>query len=173
VSATGDITFRPLAEADLPMLHDWLNRPHMRPFFQRSPINLAEVLAKYGPRIRHEKPTLCHLALKEGRPVGYLQCYRIADWPDYAREIDGWDAIGIDGAIADPKLINRGFGRVVIASYLRDVAFPAFPDLKRCVVCYDEANVASGKALEAAGFRHVRDLFEGGLPSRMMELDRP
>jgi aminoglycoside 6'-N-acetyltransferase len=173
VSGGEAIAFRALAKADLAMLHRWLNRPHLRPFFQRSPINLDEVLAKYGPRVRREVPTLSHLAFLNGRPFGYLQCYRIADWPDYAREINVGNAIGVDYFIAVPKLIGRGLGHAMIAAYLRDVAFPAFPHAARCVVCYDEANVASGRALEGAGFRHVRDLMEGGLPSRMMALERP
>jgi len=27
---TGAITYRPLAEIDLPLMGDWLNRPHLR-----------------------------------------------------------------------------------------------------------------------------------------------
>lgn len=46
---TGQIAYRPLAEADLPLMADWLNRPHLRAFYQREPISPAAVAAKYGP----------------------------------------------------------------------------------------------------------------------------
>jgi aminoglycoside 6'-N-acetyltransferase len=73
-SLEGAISYRALAEADLPLMADWLNRPHLRRFFQTTPISLAEVEAKYGPRIRGEVPTCCSIALLDGAPFGYLQC---------------------------------------------------------------------------------------------------
>jgi len=83
----GQMTFRPLAETDLPLMADWLNRPHLRAFYQREPISLPAVAAKYGPRIRGEVPTQSWLAVLDRTPFGYLQCYRVADWPDWQATI--------------------------------------------------------------------------------------
>ena len=105
------ITFRALAEDDLPRLTEWLNRPHLRRFYQVEPTTLDEVAAKYGPRIRGEAPTISSLALLDGAPFGYLQCYRIADWPDWQAVVETAEGVSIDLFIADPALVGRGLGR--------------------------------------------------------------
>lgn len=166
------VGFRPLLEADLSLLCDWLNRPHLRRFYQKAPIALDEVCAEYGPGIRGEEPTRSHLALLDGRPFGYAQCYRLQDWPDYALEIGVPAGAAMDYFIAEPQLIGRGLGKAMLAAYLDQVVFPAFPDEAQCVVCHESANAASGAVLASIGFRWVRDLVEGGEPSRMMVLDR-
>ena len=40
------------------------------------------------------------------------------------------------------------------------------------VATVEEANRRSWRAFEKAGFRHVRDVEEDGLPHRLMRLDR-
>ncbi len=51
------ITFRPLSEGDLPRLTDWLNRQHLRRFYQPTAITHEDVTAKCRPRISGEAPT--------------------------------------------------------------------------------------------------------------------
>jgi hypothetical protein len=62
------ISFRPLAVADFPVLTRWLAEPHVRRFYQKQPITLAEVAAEYGTAVRGEEPSICHLALRDGAP---------------------------------------------------------------------------------------------------------
>ena len=57
------ITFRPVVLEDFPRLCRWLAEPHVRAFYQRTPISLEEVAEKHGPRVRGEVPTICHIAL--------------------------------------------------------------------------------------------------------------
>jgi hypothetical protein len=166
------LTFRPLAEADLAEFHGWLNRPHLRRFFQRTDISAQEVEDKYGPRIRGERPTFCHLALLDGRPFGYLQCYRIADHRAWAETIGERGGIGTDLAIFEPALIGKGLGRAMLGHYLRDVAFPLFPGENRCFVAHELANVPGWRNSLSVGFTPVRDMVEDGWPSRLFVLDR-
>jgi aminoglycoside 6'-N-acetyltransferase len=162
-----------LANGDLVLLHGWLNRPHLRRFYQKRPIDLDEVRAEWGPVIRGEEPSLSHLALLDGRPFGYAQCFRLMDWPDYAAEIGVSDGVSTDYFIGEPELIGRGLGRAMLSAYLRDVVFPTFPEETRCVVCHEQENAASHGVLKSVGFRWERDLFESGAPARMMMLPRP
>lgn len=166
------LAFRPLAEADLADLHAWLNRPHLRRFFQREPISAAEVAEKYRPCIRGEEPTFCHLALLDGQPFGYLQCYRIADHPAWAATIGESDGIGTDLAIFEPEMIGRGLGRAMLGGYLRDVAFALFVAETRCWIAHEIANTAGWRNSLSIGFRPVRDMVEDGLPSRLFVLNR-
>lgn len=75
------LTFRSLNDRDMPLLTRWLAEPHVRRFYQKTPVAPDEIAAEYGPALRGEEPTLCHLALLDGTPFAYLQCYRNADYP--------------------------------------------------------------------------------------------
>jgi aminoglycoside 6'-N-acetyltransferase len=156
------LTFRALAEDDLPRLTDWLNSPHLRRFFQFEPTTLEEVSAKYGPRIRGEAPTHSSLALLDGAPFGYLQCYRIADWPDWQAVVETTEGISVDLFIADPKLIGRGLGRRMLAGYVERVAFPFYPDERLCWIGHELENLAARACSEACGFVPVREYLEEG-----------
>lgn len=166
------IAFRPLAETDFADLHAWLNRPHLRRFFQKQPISPEQVRAKYAPRARGEEPTFCHLALLDGRPFGYQQCYRIADHPAWAETIGEGDGIGTDLAIVEPDLIGKGLGRAMLGLYLRDTAFPLFPHETRCFIAHEIANAAGWRNSLSVGFKPLRDIVEDAQPSRLFVLNR-
>lgn len=166
------VTFRALAEADFPDLHGWLNRPHLRQFFQKKPISAADVAEKYRPRIRGQEPTHCHLAVLESWPFGYLQCYRIADYPIWAEMTGEKTGIGVDLAIFDPERIGRGLGRPMLGAYLRDIAFPLHPEESRCFIAHETENIAGSRNSLSVGFKPVRDFVEDGQATRLLMLNR-
>ncbi|HTT99769.1 MAG TPA: GNAT family N-acetyltransferase [Rhizomicrobium sp.] len=167
-----EITFRPLVETDFKAFTEWLNRPHLRRFFQKKPTTETAVAAYYGPSVRGETPTHCHLALLDGQPFGYLQCYRIAAYPAWAATIGETDGIGVDLLIFEPDMIGKGLGSAMLTRYLRDVAFALFPDERRCFIGHEHENVAGWRNSESVGFRFVRDFVEDGAPSRLLMLER-
>jgi len=166
------IAFRALALSDLDDLHGWLNRPHLARFFQKVPVGRAGVEAKYEPRIRGAAPTRCHLALHRQRPFGYLQCYRIADWPEWAVLIGATNGVGVDLAIFEPDMIGRGFGRAMLSTHVHTVAFRLYPEEIRCFIAHDLENEPAIAASKAAGFRHVRDFEEDGRANALFVVER-
>ncbi|HKX10092.1 MAG TPA: hypothetical protein VJN67_17970 [Stellaceae bacterium] len=50
------------------MLARWLAEPHVRRFYQKTPVTLHEIAREYGPAIRGAEPTLCHVAPCDGAP---------------------------------------------------------------------------------------------------------
>ena len=145
----------------------------MRGFYQKTPLSLEAARTKLLPRIRGADPTLMHIASVDGRPFGHVQSYFIMETPTYAEEIGVSEGVGMDYFIGEPDLIGRGLGHAMLAAYLRDVLFPAFPNERRCIVCYETANEASGGVLRSLGFRREKALIESGVPSTLMILDRP
>ena len=77
------LTFRPLAEADLDLVHRWRNEPHVARWF-RDGATIEQIRDKYLPRIEGREPIACHLILLDGSPIGLIQTYRIGDFPEYA-----------------------------------------------------------------------------------------
>jgi aminoglycoside 6'-N-acetyltransferase len=161
-SMAGEITYRPLADEDLPLMTSWLNRPHVRAFFQRAPISAAEVTAKYGPYIRREMPTHSSLALQDGTPFGYLQCYRVADWPDYQATIGVEGGVSVDLFIGEIGLVGKGLGRRMLAGHVAQVAHPLYPCETVCWMGHELKNTAARRCSAGAGFTEIREYDEEG-----------
>jgi 8-oxo-dGTP pyrophosphatase MutT (NUDIX family) len=157
------ITFRPLALADLPALLEWQRARHAARWFPER-LDLAAAERKYGPGIAGRSPTAVHVAVVDGRDVGFLQHYRVGAYPDYAAATGLPDAIGVDYAIGLPELTGRGLGPQLIWDYLRDVALPSHPAVLRALASPDVANYASIRALEKAGFRQAGQISVPGDP---------
>ena len=166
------LTFRPMAAADFPVMAKWLAQPHVRAFYQREPISLAEVCDRYGPRLAEAWPTRCHIAESRGRPFAYLQCYRNSDWPDWAAEIEVVEGLSIDLYIGEPAFVGRGYGQAMLRAYVRDVAFPRWPDAERCYIAHAAQNVRALACSRAVGFRDIRLFDEDAVTMRLLALER-
>ena len=165
------LSLRPLRQEDLPLLHRWLNAPHLRRFYQKAPIELDAVRSKYGARLDLLGPTKSHLALFDGVPFGYLQCYRNASYREYAEQIGVWDGASVDLFIGEVARLGRGFGSAMLRAYLDEV-FRLFPDLSTVYLLHHRENQAAQACSRRAGLRPLRELLEEGVPSILFRLDR-
>ncbi len=155
--STPEYDFPPLAERDLVLIRRWLIEPHVRRWWCDPPRRAypADEIDKYRQRIRGAgDPTDLHLIRRHRRPIGFIQRYRIRDYPDYAAAV-GLEvgAIGIDLFIGERAALHRGYGPSLIRAFLRDVAFP-LSGVGVCVIGPAEANAAAIRAYEKAGFTH-------------------
>jgi aminoglycoside 6'-N-acetyltransferase len=162
------IAFEPLRTDDLPLLEDWLGREHVRRWW-RDPVELA--LAKRVEGIVEDR-TEQYLIVDDGRPVGMIQTYLVADSPEWEAIVGAEPGLaGVDLLIGEPDAVGRGLGPQVLAQFAREVVF-ARPGTNALVATVEEANRRSWRAFEKAGFEHVRDVEEDGLPHRLMRLER-
>ncbi|HEY5059335.1 MAG TPA: GNAT family N-acetyltransferase [Gaiellaceae bacterium] len=166
------IAFRRMVEDDLVLFHAWLQRPHVKRWWRDREV-YDEVRAYYLPSIEGSAPTDHYLILLDGTPVGVIQTYLAADYPE-------WEAIvgmepglaGVDLLIGEGALTGQGLGPRALSRFTADVVF-ARPGTVACIATVEEENVRSWRAFEKAGFAHVRDVEEEGRPHRLMRLDRP
>jgi RimJ/RimL family protein N-acetyltransferase len=168
------ISFRPLTHEHLPLLQRWLNEPHVQAWYRRGPASLPYVIDKYGARIDGRLPTFCYLILYDGQPIGHIQTYRIADYPDYHRHLGcGDNAAGLDLLIGDRAFVGRGLGSLVILRFLNDVIFATLP-VDSCVTSPHPGNIASVRAFEKAGFCHLKTIVntDDNEPEHVMQLTR-
>jgi aminoglycoside 6'-N-acetyltransferase len=166
------ISFRPLAETDLEILCDWLNRPHMRRHYQAEPISLDEVRSKYRPRLADAGSVRCHMALLDGQPLGSLQAYLIRHEKVFADEIGETDGVAIDLFIGEESRIGHGIGRRMLRCYVLEVVKPLFPGENKCFICHGERNTAAVRCSLAAGFEFLRNVIEDSTPSKLLAFAR-
>jgi aminoglycoside 6'-N-acetyltransferase len=165
------IEFTPLTADDLRLLHAWLQREHVKQWW-RDREAYEGVVEHYLPAIEGREPTDLYLIVLDGEPVGMIETYLVVDHPEWAALIgEGEGVAGVDLLIGEEELTGRGLGPQVLETFAREIVF-ARPGTIACVATVEEANRRSWRAFEKAGFRHVRDVEEDGLPHRLMRLDR-
>jgi len=156
-----DITFRPLEDGDLRRMHHWLNDPAVVEWWEGEDVSWPAVVSDYGPG--HGDPVEHWLALLDGEPLGWIQCYGAADMIEeetyyWADHVELATTAGIDYLVGEATERGRGIGSAMIRAFVRDVVFPQHPEWTLAAAGPFEANVASWKALEKAGFRRLATL---------------
>ena len=129
--------FRRLSPNDIPLMHEWLQKSHIRQWWDDGDDTLEKVAAHYGAK----DETARFILLDGEKPIGYFQYYFAED-----------GAIGIDQFIGDETYLDRGVGEKTIVMFFQMIAEkhnPPFifldpsPENKRAIRCY-----------EKVGFRH-------------------
>ena len=159
------IEFRPLAEDDLPLVEEWLRRDHVARWWRD---DIAESLAEYRAALEGREPTDHFMIVVDGCAIGMIQTYLVSDYPEWEAIVQvGEGVAGVDILIGEEELIGRGLGPRILTEFAGDViTSPAV------IATVEEENRRSWRAFEKAGFRHVRDVEEAGVPHRLMRLDR-
>ena len=152
------ISFRPLDANDFTVLLDWLQRPHVKEWWDDGDDTLEKVTEHYS-RDRDKVFRYIVYGHDESR-VGYIQYY-----------IDSEDTVGIDLFIGDPDLLGRGLGTEIVSSFVslidqefgpRVMVIDPDPNNKRAIRCY-----------ERAGFHFDRTgLNSEGKPAYFMKMER-
>jgi RimJ/RimL family protein N-acetyltransferase len=168
---TGLFDFRPITESDLPLLSEWLQRPHVAARWDDQ-TSLDQVRAKYLPRLAEGSTVVPYLAFRGDDPIGYIQSYVPALegngwWP----EITDPGVRGIDQFLADEANLNQGLGSAMVTAFVAKLfADPAVtriqtdpsPDNPRAIRCY-----------EKAGFRRIGLVDTPDGQALLMQVDRP
>jgi RimJ/RimL family protein N-acetyltransferase len=170
-----EVTFRRLADDDLPMLHGWLNDPGVVRWWEGDDVSWDAVVRDYGST--NADSTEHWIASVDGRDVAWIQCYPAADEPE---ESDRWWALGVDRTaagidylIGEPGDRARGLGSAIIRAFVADVVFGLHPQWSQACAGPYAGNTASWRALEKAGFRFVGTIEDKDGPCRLMVADRP
>jgi RimJ/RimL family protein N-acetyltransferase len=165
------VGFRPLTASDLPLVHEWLQREHVRRWWSERE-TYEEVVEHYLPAIEGSEATDLYLILSEDQPAGFIQTYRVSDHPEYRDLVAVEDGVaGVDLFLGDPELTGRGFGSEALTRFVRDVVF-ADPEIHACIADPDAENHASLRAFEKAGFHVVRQFVDPNDRNRLHTLLR-
>lgn len=145
------VTVRAMTRGDLPDLLRWLRSAHIRRWWDEREVPTEEsVAARYGPRIDGISPTRMWVAEVNGRSAGFVQDYRIGDYPEHAVLRPDADAIGVDFALAE-EWCGRGLGAVVLWVWMLRTRRRR-PEAPTYFAAPDHRNAASRRMLAKAGF---------------------
>jgi|SRR5271165_877218 len=163
--------FRRLTEADLPILTEWLKRPHVAEWWGGCE-SLDEVRKKYLPRTADISTVTPYVADLDGAPIGYIQSYIAAAagdgwWPD---EHD-FGVRGIDQFLADEQQLGQGLGTLMVSQFVQFL----FQDPSVTRIQADPApeNLRAIRCYEKAGFHRVGLITTPDGDALLMAVDRP
>lgn len=166
-----NLTFRPIVRDDLPLLHEWIQRPHVAQWWY-APCTLANVQADYLPTIDGLSSTKAYIACLNDRSIGFIQAYVVKD------SADGWGKAetdpgvrGIDQFLADASRLNQGLGTSMIRSFVAML----FSDSHVTSVQTDPdpANHRAIRCYTKAGFKPVDNIITPDGLALLMRCDRP
>jgi AacA4 family aminoglycoside N(6')-acetyltransferase len=146
-----------MTEHDLPMLHRWLQEPHIVEWWGGERPTLPQVQRDYLPRVLAQERVTPYIATLDDEPFAYAQSYVAMGAGDGWWEDERDPGVrGIDQSIAYPELLGIGLGTRLVQA-LVDLLFtdPAVtkiqtdpaPDNHRAIRCY-----------EKAGFRRLKTI---------------
>lgn len=148
---------------DYELMVRWRNLPHVRRFWDPDlPVSTLEsITEEYQPDTAADSvSTACIIELR-GEPIGFIQFYRWAAYPDEAKEAEisfDENAWGLDVFIGDAEVIDKGLGTRavrVLSDHLIDERGASEVSLLT-----DVKNVRAQRCYEKAGFRKVKQVLD-------------
>ncbi|HHY7015564.1 TPA: GNAT family N-acetyltransferase [Legionella pneumophila] len=163
-----NFSFKPLQENDLKLLCKWLDKPHVKEWWDDG-LNQEEIKEKYRQRIG-DKTVVPFIVYLEDNPIGFIKYYhanKVGDgwWPD---EIEG--TVGIDQFIGEEKYINRGYGTQMIQKFIKKLFQSS--NIKKIITDVDPDNLRAINCYKKAGFKFVKELITPDGIAFLMEIKR-
>lgn len=147
------IKFKQLSFEDIPLIYEWFNLPHVRAYYSLRSWSKDEVLQKLEPYLTGEKPVLGFIIKINNQPIGYIQQYKVIDFPwdnqDLPNEIIN-NSAGIDLFIGNSDFLGKGFGYKIIKQFLNEQIWPRF---NYCIVDPQINNKPAIRCYEKLGFK--------------------
>lgn len=163
------IALEPLHRVHLPLLHAWLQEPHVKAFYDKDEVWSEELVhQKFGSYIEGfkwihgvQKPIYSFIVYFDEQPVGYAQYYNAYDFPrdrydlgktfGHAQLEDGRLA-ALDIFIGAKAMMGKGIGPLAIQKLLKEHIWKQF---SACLVDPDPTNKQAIRAYEKAGFHTI------------------
>jgi aminoglycoside 6'-N-acetyltransferase len=156
-----EISFRPIAPADVPNLVRWQRDPEVAHWYHDSAVlsdqelNDKWIRRTSGTGTPHETNTRRFIITVDASDIGEIQVYDLRDYPVEAKEIGIPNAGGLDLFIGEPEWRDRGVGSRVVRQFVDEMVF-GIPGVETCVIEPEPANKRAIRSYEKAGFKFAK-----------------
>lgn len=141
-------SFRPVTEADFPLLADWLAAPHVAQWWTDGvEASLAEI--REAVDSIDTEPLIVEL---DGRPIAYLQSYDPHLVDDHPYQDQSFGTLGVDLSIGPAELVGIGHGSAMLKQFVEELFAEGAP---RAIIDPHPNNARAIRAYQKAGFREI------------------
>jgi RimJ/RimL family protein N-acetyltransferase/adenylate kinase family enzyme len=146
--------FRELSPSDFELLHSWLNKDHVYPYYDGK-ITLENVKAKYQKNIDSDAvfPFIVYMEMK---PIGFIQIYHAPQVGDGWWESEPEGTWGTDQFIGELKYMGKGIGSKFVQQFTDELL--AKPHIKKIITDPAPNNPRAIRAYQKAGFRKLGEI---------------
>lgn len=153
------IALRLATEEDIPLIHDWLNKPHVVEWWggEQARPTLAEVSEHYAPSVLIESSVTPYIAMLGDNPIGYAQSYvALASGGGWWEDETDPGVRGIDQLLANSAQLNKGLGTRVVRALVKllfddpavtKIQSDPAPTNLRAIRCYEKAGFVQQKVI--------------------------
>lgn len=152
-TSNGFVTLRLMTEQDLPMLYEWLNRPHIVEWWggEEERPTLADVQKQYLPSALAQESVTPYIAMLNGEPIGYAQSYvALGSGDGWWEEETDPGVRGIDQSLANASQLGKGLGTKLVRA-LVELLFND-PEVTKIQTDPSPSNLRAIRCYEKAGF---------------------
>ena len=137
-----NFTFKKISPDDIPLIHSWLTKPHVKEFWSESTVTDLESFRKKMEGKIKDSGVDPFLVVLQGKPIGYIQSYKI-------------DAktCGIDQFIGVEEFVNKVLGSMFVKEFTDELL--KNKKFTRIVTDPTVMNLRAQKAYEKAGFKKL------------------
>jgi aminoglycoside 6'-N-acetyltransferase len=155
---TDPVSFAPLARSDLVLLARWLAEPLVARWWNHE-LSTDAIERDFGPAVDRADATELFVVARNEVPVGLIQRYPIAAYPEWHTELAGVCpvppcALSIDYLLGEPAARNQGFAPIMIGAFVTR-SWADHPAARDIIVPVAAGNIASWRTLARAGFRRI------------------
>ena len=162
------VSFERLTLGDLPLLHAWLQAPHVRAFWDDGERTLDAVEAHY---LAPERKVPGFVFSVDDLPVGFLQCERVLADHDFALWASPHgETWAMDLFIGEVELTGRGLGVQVIQAFVARLCAER-PGVQRILIDPSPENNRAIRAYTKVGFLPLNRLTTEDGEVQLMALD--
>jgi aminoglycoside 6'-N-acetyltransferase len=147
---TNRYQFRPMSAGDLPLVKEWLARPHVVEWWGDTYQQFELVSGDLEVEAMDQ-----FIVAQDERPFAYLQCYDPQVWPENGLGAHPGGTRGIDQFIGEADMVGRGHGSAFIRDFIERLIAAGAP---RVITDPDPGNRRAIRAYEKAGFRREHEL---------------
>lgn len=151
---TDTFSFKPLQEKDLDLLCQWLDKPHVKNWWNDH-LTPDEIKAKYSQRIG-DKVIVPFIAYLNNKPIGFIQYYLANKVGEGWRADETEGTVGIDQFIGEENFIDRGYGTQMIRTFIQQLFFN--PNIKKIITDVDPNNQRAIRCYEKVGFKWIKEV---------------
>ncbi len=146
------LELRPLEDQDIPLVKNWLNKEHVKRWYEIPHLNITinDWMSEINQREDNFKWITYLIATWQKQPIGFCLFYWCSDSDEDFGSLSLENAYGIDYLIGEEDFLNKGLGKNMIALLVEKIF--ALPDAKIITADIDKENKASEKVLLACGF---------------------
>ena len=146
------LKLRLLDDTDIPLMETWLNKEHIKKWYDIPPICTVDDWISEIKNRKEEFDFITHfIAVYEQTPVGFCQYYKCEDSEeDWYGKTPLLGTFSIDYLIGEQAYLGKGIGKAIIVLMVEKIF--SLNDAERIIVQPDEKNGASCKALLSSGF---------------------